>query len=146
VNGHLVPVGDPSALAARIAAMADDPAGRDSVAAAGRRYFEDELSIRSAARRLDGLLRRIRPLDGAISAGGRCWTGSTVGTSAAAMFIVAAADAEKVVLEIDGKRLVIAIHHRVVQVELPPDKADVRVAIVEGDVELDRAIGVDPKG
>lgn len=54
-TGVFVPVGDPAALAATLAALISDPARRERLARRARQHFVEHLSIDSYARELDRL-------------------------------------------------------------------------------------------
>lgn len=55
-EGYLVPVGDSSTLAERLRTLADDPALRARLGAAGRRRAEAQFSVDDTARRFEELL------------------------------------------------------------------------------------------
>lgn len=60
-TGILTPEHDPSAYTSAITALAFDPPRRAKMAQAARHFAADERGLDAAARRLDTLLREIRP-------------------------------------------------------------------------------------
>ena len=57
VSGHLVPPGEPGAVAEKVAALLDDPEARNRFGAAGRAKVEREFNVATEAERLCGILK-----------------------------------------------------------------------------------------